>query len=79
VKRFSCEELVEFVTVYLDGAFDEATGRSFEDHLRLCEGCARYLGQYRATIGALGELPPERLSETARDRLLGAFRDSRHS
>jgi anti-sigma factor RsiW len=79
VKRFSCEELVELVTVYLDGEIGEPARHRFEDHLSVCEGCARYLGQFRVTVDALGNLPSEdeTLSGAVRDRLLAAFRDSR--
>ena len=51
--------------------------RRFVDHLALCEGCTRYLHQFRQTIRALGDLPVEQLPPEARDTLLAAFRDPR--
>jgi hypothetical protein len=45
--------------------------------LALCEGCERYLDQFRVTIDRLGSLPEETLSEPARGQLLRAFRDWR--
>jgi hypothetical protein len=42
--------------------------------LSICEGCERYLDQFRVTIRELGQLPPETLSAQARDSLLDAFR-----
>ncbi|MBO3751418.1 zf-HC2 domain-containing protein [Streptosporangiaceae bacterium NEAU-GS5] len=71
----NCDEFVELVTAYLDGALDPATERRFIDHLAQCEGCENYLDQFRTTIQALGELPAESLSGETRDRLLAAFRD----
>ena len=44
------------------------------DHLAVCDGCADYLDQMRLTVLALGELPADRLPDSARDALLRAFR-----
>jgi anti-sigma factor RsiW len=71
-----CDEFVELVTGYLEGALDDADRRRVEEHLDLCDGCSTYLGQVRATIAGLHALPPERGSTPARDRLLEAFRRS---
>jgi anti-sigma factor RsiW len=70
-----CDELVELVTAYLDGALDPATERRFVGHLAECDGCDRYLEQIRRTVDALGHLPAANLAPQARDRLLTAFRD----
>jgi len=71
----NCDEFVELVTAYLEGALDEDTERRFVEHLAECDGCDRYLDQIRCTIDALGHLPAEGLAPDARDRLLTAFRD----
>ena len=70
-----CQELVELVTDYLEGALSERDRARFEDHLRRCEGCQAYLEQMRATIRLAGRLTPDSLAPAMRDRLLGAFRD----
>ncbi|MEU9834192.1 zf-HC2 domain-containing protein [Streptosporangium sp. NPDC048047] len=89
MKRFSCDEVVELVTAYLEGELDETTRSLFSEHLSGCEGCTRYLGQIRATVGALGSLgasgpgseppraPSDGLPESTRERLLAAFREHR--
>lgn len=68
MKRFSCEEAVELVTAFLEGDLDEPTRRRFEEHLDGCEGCERYLDQFRVTVEALGRLrtaeAPDRLHST---------------
>jgi anti-sigma factor RsiW len=71
----NCNEFVELVTAFLEGALDTATERRLVDHLANCGGCERYLDQFRQTIGALGHLPPDNLSDEARDALLTAFRN----
>ncbi|MDX3187254.1 zf-HC2 domain-containing protein [Streptomyces sp. MN03-5084-2B] len=71
----NCDEFVELVTAFLDGALDPGTEERFVEHLALCDGCERYLEQFRTTITELGELPPESLSPEVRTDLLNAFRD----
>ncbi len=71
----SCEEFVELVTDYLEGAMDDPTRHRFEEHLALCEGCEVYLAQMRETARLLGRIPADTISHAARDRLLTAFRD----
>jgi anti-sigma factor RsiW len=69
-----CNQLVELVTDFLDGALDADTERRVVDHLSLCDGCGAYLDQVRRTVRELGALPPDRLPEQARSALLAAFR-----
>ncbi|WP_433304913.1 anti-sigma factor family protein [Actinoplanes sp. CA-030573] len=71
----NCDEFVELVTAYLDGALEPAVERRFVEHLAECDGCDRYLEQMRTTVAALGHLPPQDLTADARERLLAAFRD----
>jgi anti-sigma factor RsiW len=73
----TCAEFVELVTAYLEGQLDAETAQRFVDHMALCAGCDRYVEQFRRTISTLGTLPPESLSDEARDTLLAAFRDWR--
>ena len=71
----TCQDLVELVTAYLDGALDDETTQSFEDHLAVCPGCAAYVEQFRVTIARLGEVPLESLSVESQARLIEVFRD----
>ena len=75
----NCQEIVELVTDYLEGALDPEMTAEVEAHLQLCDGCDIYVEQMRATIRALGTVPVETLSETAHAELLRAFRDLRTS
>ncbi|MEY9929674.1 anti-sigma factor RsiW [Catenulispora sp. GP43] len=69
-----CDEFVELVTDFLEGALPEADEARFIAHLAECDGCETYLAQFRQTIDTLGELPSEALSGQAREQLLNAFR-----
>jgi anti-sigma factor RsiW len=70
----SCQELVELVTDYLEGALEAADLRRFEEHIATCGKCTDYLAQLRATIEAVGRITPEDVSPEAEQELLVVFR-----
>jgi anti-sigma factor RsiW len=72
--ELTCRELVELVTDYLEGALPTTERLRIEEHLAVCEGCARYIDQMRRTIALTEALRPERLDPHARDTLMRAFR-----
>jgi anti-sigma factor RsiW len=75
VEPLKCQELVELVTAYLDGALSPTDRNRFEAHLAQCQGCSNYLDQMRQTIALTGRLSEESIPPGARDKLLQAFRD----
>jgi anti-sigma factor RsiW len=70
----ACNELVELVTDYFEGALSPADTARFEAHLTACDGCTGYLDQIRTTIVLTGRLSQESITPEARDTLLHAFR-----
>jgi anti-sigma factor RsiW len=70
-----CQELVELVTDYLEGALPRRERRLFEKHLSACDGCTTYLDQMRAKIALTGKLEPRSISPEAEAALLMAFGD----
>ena len=74
VEQLSCQELVELVTDYLEGALSPEETARFDEHLTRCTGCTAYLEQIRQTIVLTGRLAPESLSPEAERELLDAFR-----
>ncbi|WP_432479879.1 anti-sigma factor family protein [Nocardioides sp. GXQ0305] len=75
--ELTCQELVELVTDYLDGALDPDTARRFEEHVAECPGCQTYVEQLEETASRLGTIPAESLSEEMQAFLRSAFRDLR--
>jgi anti-sigma factor RsiW len=73
----ACREVVELVTDYFEGALSRRDRRRFEAHIAACDGCTAYLEQMRLTIEALGHVPEGSISPSAREELVGAFRDWR--
>ena len=59
--ELTCQELVEIVSDYLEGALPAGDRERFEAHLEICEGCRRYLDQMRTTIRVVGRLTEEDL------------------
>lgn len=78
-QALSCQELVELVTDYLEGALAERDLRAFEGHLADCDGCTEYIDQMRTTIRVVGTLTPNDLTQAAETALLQAFRDWKRS
>jgi anti-sigma factor RsiW len=74
-EQLSCQELVELVTDYLEGALPEAERARFDEHVGRCDGCRAYVEQIRTTIGLVGRLTPEAVAPEAEQALLAAFRD----
>lgn len=70
-----CNQLVELVTAYLDGALDPDTRTRFDKHLLECDGCANYLQQFRETVCTVGQIRDDELDPAFRQRLLDAFRN----
>jgi hypothetical protein len=71
---FTCAELVELVTDYLDDALSVEERARFEQHLMICEGCVNYLDQLRMTVSLVGRLRDDDLSPEVTAELLEAFR-----
>jgi anti-sigma factor RsiW len=80
-RDIACQELVELVTEYLEGALPPDEAAAVDQHLADCDPCLRYLDQMRATVAALGMVPAERVTESLPEQtinsLLAAFRQRR--
>jgi anti-sigma factor RsiW len=73
-----CQEFVELVTDYLDGALPRRERKRVEAHLAGCDGCTAYLQQFRLTIDTLGRVAPaEPTDPRTRDALLAIYRELR--
>ena len=73
----TCREIVELVTMYLEGDLRPSVRRRFEAHIGSCEACTAYLAQMRETLRILGSVPHEPLPPRLEAELLTTFRDWR--
>jgi len=73
-KPLVCQEMVELITDYLEGALSTSQRRRFEAHIAACEHCTGYLEQMRATITLTGRLRAEDLTPGMRDEFAAVYR-----
>jgi anti-sigma factor RsiW len=78
-EHITCQQVVELVTDYFDGAMDADEAALFEQHLNFCDGCDWYVDQLRTTIATVGRIEETEVPPEMRTRLLAAFRDRRRS
>jgi len=69
-----CQQAVELVTDYLEGALSRRDRRRFEAHLAGCPHCTEYLAQMRATITLTGMITPDDLTPQMRSELTDLYR-----
>ena len=72
-----CQQAVELVTDYLEGALSRADRRRYEAHLTGCPHCTEYLAQMRKTIELTGTLTPDDLTPQMQDDFIGLYRQWR--
>jgi anti-sigma factor RsiW len=53
VGGLSCEEVLERLSDYLDGDLAAPAKAAVEDHVKGCDGCARFGGEFKVTVRAL--------------------------
>jgi len=69
-----CQQAVELVTSYLEGALARSQRRRFEAHLAGCPHCTEYLAQMRTTIELAGRITPEDLTPQMQDEFIALYR-----
>jgi anti-sigma factor RsiW len=53
IAGLSCGDVLALLSDYLDGDLAAPARQQVEEHLRGCEGCARFGGEFRVTVQAL--------------------------
>jgi anti-sigma factor RsiW len=72
-----CQEMVELITDYLEGALTRSQRKRFDAHLAACEHCTEYLRQMRVTIRLTGRLRAEDLTPAMREEFSELYRSWR--
>jgi anti-sigma factor RsiW len=76
-RNLVCQQAVELVSDYLEGALSKADRRRYEAHLTGCPHCTEYLAQMRKTIELTGTLTPDDLTPQMQDDFIGLYRQWR--
>jgi hypothetical protein len=74
---YTCREVVELATEYVEGGMTPSQMTRFEMHLNFCEGCLTFVDQIRAAAAMAGRLTDKQVPEETKTKLLAAFRDWR--
>ena len=72
-----CQQWVELVTDYLEGALPRPLQQAADRHLDDCPHCREYLEQMRRTIDLTGRLAEEDVPDEVVDALAKAFAEHR--
>jgi len=72
-RKLTCQELVELVTDYFDGALSRVDRAAFEAHIAGCTNCRTYVEQFRRTVELTGTLRESDVTPEAADALLAHF------
>jgi len=73
-REIVCQQVVELVTDYLEGALPRRDRERLEQHLADCPHCAEYLRQMQLTIATVGRVRPADLTSEARADLVALYR-----
>ena len=52
----NCGEIIELMSLYIDGELDSETKREFEEHIETCESCRSELYELKEIVDVLGEV-----------------------
>lgn len=74
-KEFTCQEVVELVTDYLEHALLPETQAQVEEHFETCPGCNTFYEQVQQTIMMLRKLSEQQTFPETKQDLLEIFRN----
>jgi Putative zinc-finger len=74
---YTCDQVVELATEYVEHALPAELVEAFEMHLNFCDGCFTFIEQIRTTAELGGRLEEEQIPKETKAQLLAAFRDWR--
>jgi predicted anti-sigma-YlaC factor YlaD len=77
LQPLTCQDVVELVTDYLEGALSELDHARFEEHIVLCPMCQVHLEQLRVTVRELGQLGERDIDPDILVEMQARFRDWR--
>jgi hypothetical protein len=71
---YTCRQMVEHATGYLEGSMTATELSTFEIHLNYCNGCAAFVRQLQLAAALASMTGPEELPSELASRLIVTFR-----
>jgi len=65
----NCGEIIELMSLYIDGELDSETKREFEEHIETCESCRSELYELKEIVDVLGEVEEVELPSGFKEQL----------
>ena len=72
--NFTCREIAELITDYLEGSLTLTQRLRFQMHMGVCVACRNYLRQMKYTVATLRQLPSEPVPPQVKEELMKRFR-----
>jgi hypothetical protein len=72
---YTCTQVVELATEYVEGAMPVELVEPFEMHLNFCDGCFTFIEQIRTTAQLGARVSEEQVPDEVKVKLMTAFRD----
>jgi hypothetical protein len=74
-REYTCREVVELASEYLEGAMTPQQMTKFELHMNFCDGCFVFVDQIRTAAAMALGVSDDQIPDDLRVRLIEAFRD----
>lgn len=72
---YTCQEIVELATEYLEGAMTPEQMTGFELHLNFCDGCFSFVDQIRTIAAMARALSEQQIPDETMTGLVAVFRN----
>jgi anti-sigma factor RsiW len=70
----NCKQLTDLLYDYVNGNLSRNIKRDFQQHLRICPDCVRFLNTYKKTVTVAGTVHAEKIPAKVKDNILEFLR-----
>ena len=70
----TCKQITDWVFDYLDDKLSPNVKRDFQQHLRICPDCVKFLDTYKKTVSVIRSVRPEEIPPRVRNNILDFLR-----
>ena len=70
----NCKQITDLLYDYVHGKLSRDVKRGFQQHLRICPDCVRFLNTYKKTVAVAGTVPAEKIPAKVKNNILEFLR-----